>query len=190
VNDAVLVCAFERAHDGNHQLAELTGGRFRRDHVGERLALEILEHHVRQAVVLADLEDRDDVLVRAACGRARLDEEPLHELGVVAEQELDRDLAPELRVAAEEDLAHAAACDLADELEAADRGALREIERRVALAARGALADVGRSGCRCSDRSGRRGRGRVRWIAIDVRPCDLFVVVPGHACGIVPRMPR
>jgi hypothetical protein len=44
-------------------------------------------------------------------------------------------------------------------------------------AARGALADVRRS-------------GRVGEIAIGVRPCDLFVVVPGHACRIVPRMPR
>ena len=75
--------------------------------------------------MLADLVDRDDVLVRAARGRARLDEEPLHEVRLVVEQELDRDLAAELGVAREEDLAHAAARDLADQLEPTDLRVLR-----------------------------------------------------------------
>ena len=52
------------------------------------------------------------------------------------EQELDRDLAAELRVAREEDLAHAAARDLADQPEAIDLLVLREVER--AGASRGA----------------------------------------------------
>jgi hypothetical protein len=78
--------------------------------------------------VLADFIDRDDVLVCAASRRTRLDEEPLHEVRVVAKQELHRDLAAELRVATEEHLPHAATGDLADQLEPADRAVPREVE--------------------------------------------------------------
>src|SRR5439155_25418021 len=78
---------------------------------------------------------RDDVLVRAARGRARLDEEALDEVWVVAKQELDRDLAAELGVAAEKHLAHPTARELADQLEPADRVVAREIERLRGVAA-------------------------------------------------------
>ena len=86
VNDALAVRALERLEHRDH---DLDGARVRQLWpplmlLGQRLAVEELEHHVRRAGVLADLVDHDDVVVLAARGRARLDEESLRQLGLVA----------------------------------------------------------------------------------------------------------
>ena len=74
----------ERPRHRQHQLR-----RARRRHAGapprvlarapepgrQRLARHVLEHHVRQPLVLGDVVERDDVLVRELRRRARLDEE-------------------------------------------------------------------------------------------------------------------
>src|SRR5688572_11807125 len=58
----------------------------------ERLALDELHRDVRVAVRLADLVDLADVLVADSSLRSRLCEQPSNELGVVVEDELDRDV--------------------------------------------------------------------------------------------------
>ena len=86
------------------------------DRLGQRLAVEELEHHVRRAAVLADFVDDDDVVVLAAGRRARLDEEALGQLGLVRLQELDRDAAAEPEIAREVDGPHPALADHLDHL--------------------------------------------------------------------------
>ena len=55
----------------------------------ERLALDVLHRDVRLAVVFAEVEDRDDVLVREPAGGTRLTEEALAVLGLI--HQLGRD---------------------------------------------------------------------------------------------------
>ena len=86
--------------------------------------------------------------MRQARGRSGLDEEPLHELLIVAQQKLDRDLATELGIAREKHLTHAAARELADQAEPADLHVLREIERRVLLRRHDEPVTVGMDRCR------------------------------------------
>src|SRR6185436_17572838 len=87
----------------------------------ERHALQVLEHHVGIAVLLADLVNDDDVLVAAPRGGAGLEDKPRTELGlVVTVEELDRDLAAELGVARGVHRAHATAPELANDLVLSD----------------------------------------------------------------------
>jgi hypothetical protein len=118
VDDAELVRGDERAHDRDDQLDRAADRELLAalDQLLQRLALQVLEHHEGRLPVLADLVDDDDVLVAAARGRARLDEEALRQLGLRGRQELDRDAATELGVAREVDHAHAALAELADQL--------------------------------------------------------------------------
>ena len=136
VDDAVRVRALEGPRHRHEELDERARRELLLAQLRHRLALEVLEHHERQALVLADLVDRDDVLERAARRRARLDHEAADDVRIVLEQELEGDLAAELGVAREEDLAHAAACDLADQPEAADLLVAADLER-LARARRG-----------------------------------------------------
>ena len=81
------------------------------DELLERAALEVLHRDVVGAVPLAAVEDADDVRVLQAGGAGRLAPEALDELVVLGEaavQELQRDLAAELRVLGAVDVGHAA----------------------------------------------------------------------------------
>ena len=158
MHDAVFVRALERAGDRDHELHERAHRHPLLEELRQRLALEVLEHHERKALVLADLEDGDDVLVRATRRRPRLDHEATDEVRIVVEQELDRDLATELRVACEEDLAHAAARELADQPEPSDLLRVRELQRltRIAFLAAALRARLGRASERLARRQHRR----------------------------------
>jgi hypothetical protein len=86
-----------------------------RDQVLERPAADVLHDDERARVVLADVEDRDDVRVaRQPCRGERLALEPLPERLVARVrlgQHLQRDAPAELGVGDEVDLAHAARSD-------------------------------------------------------------------------------
>jgi hypothetical protein len=99
-------------------------------HLRQLRALDVLEHHVRQAAEQLDLVDHDDVLVAASRGRARFDEKPLGQLRRARAEELHRDAPAEPRVAREIDLAHAAAAELADQLVMLDAQPRRELQLR------------------------------------------------------------
>src|SRR6185436_12233370 len=140
VDDAGAVRALERAQHRGH---DLDGARVRHalavlDHRGQRLAVQELQDDVRlaglllRAAVLADLVDDDDVVVLAARGGARLDEEALPDLGLVGLQELDRDAAAEPEIAGEEHGPHPALAEQLDHLVLVDADAgVRRRARRV-----------------------------------------------------------
>jgi hypothetical protein len=83
------------------------------DQMSEVLAREQLLHDERRAVVLlADVENVDDVRVADEVGRTGLAHEPLHDgavLGVLRPEHLDRDGAADVLVHRAIDVAHAAA---------------------------------------------------------------------------------
>ncbi len=120
VHDPVVVRAAERAgdldrvrHRLGHRQAPVAA-----DAVLQRLALDVLEDDVRRreavvslALLLARVDDADDVLVVELGDRARLAAEALELIGVagdLAVHELDRDLALEHRVERPVDRRHAA----------------------------------------------------------------------------------
>jgi hypothetical protein len=121
-------CARHSAHDRHHHL---DGARRRHlaplDEAAQALSLEILEHHVGDALVLVDLVDDDDVLVMARRGGARLAQKAVDELARLGHEELDGHAPPELGVAREVDDAHAAAAELADDLVLANARASGEL---------------------------------------------------------------
>ena len=81
-------------------------------HLGQRVALDVLHHDEVGAVGLAPVEHADDVRVLQVGGRLRLAAEPLDEALVGRqgrEQHLDRDRAVEQLVARQVHLGHAAA---------------------------------------------------------------------------------
>ena len=87
-------------------------------HVGQRAALDELHHEDVVAVVLDDVEQRDDVGVTDRRRRLRLAQHPRAPLGIVRElgrQHLERDVAIEPLVARAPDLAHRALAELRDE---------------------------------------------------------------------------
>src|SRR5207253_2729040 len=93
----------------------------RLDPVRERPARQELEHEVRRARELAAALDARDARVRDLGRRAALATEPLEEVGLrVAQDELDRDVAPAHRVLALVDDAHAAAAEEPDDDVVAD----------------------------------------------------------------------
>ena len=152
MDDAVGVGAHQRANHRRHQVERPR----HRDapplahDVLDGLALEILEHHVRQLAEGVDLVDDDDVFVGARGGRPRLRDEARGQGRRCGDDELDRDATTELGVTREVHPPHAAAAELANELVVADHRAAREVDQ---LAAR-ATTGVG-------DRSLLRAKGRV-----------------------------
>jgi hypothetical protein len=85
------------------------------DSLLERLALDVLEHDVRRAVVLAGVDHGDDVRVREPGHRARLAAEALELVRVVGDvpvHQLDRDPALERRVVGAVDRRHPPGADL------------------------------------------------------------------------------
>ena len=105
------------------------GERAARDQLAQRAALDELHGDVAHAVVGADVEERDDVGVVERRGGARLLLEARATLGIGRDsgrQDLDRDLAPEPRVAGAEHLAHASRTDGSHDLIRTEPGARRE----------------------------------------------------------------
>ena len=79
--------------------------------------MDVLHRDERLAVLLADVEDRDDVGVAEAGDGTGLAVEALAELLHILPQQLDRDLALENRVPGEIQRAHPAASDAVDDHE-------------------------------------------------------------------------
>ena len=114
-------CAAARpARDLDRDVDRLADRQRRRSRpVAQRLALEQLRDEVRRAVVRADVVERDDVGVGERRDGARLLLEAAQAVRVrrqVAGQDLDRDVAPEARVAGAVDLSHAARTEGRDDL--------------------------------------------------------------------------
>jgi hypothetical protein len=137
VEDRLLVRV---AHGARHRLQH--AGRLLRvegtvalDPPGQVLALDEVHGQPRRAVLLAHLEDRDDVRVLEARGRRGLDPQPLLDLGPGRPlQDLERHAPAERLVAGDEDHPHAAAGQL--------------------------LLDDVRADARSRSQAGRAGRGR------------------------------
>ena len=90
----------------------------------EILPFEVLHRQVRLPLVLAEIVDGDDVLVRQLTGGASLAKEPLAHLRVRfdrARDDLDRDDALDQRIEGPVDDTHAALTELLVELIAANR---------------------------------------------------------------------
>jgi hypothetical protein len=88
------------------------GGRAAPEPLLQRFAFEILHHEERNAPVLADLEQGDDVLVPQGRRRPRLAQEAGAGLGIVGQlrpHDLEGDHAPEMGVLGLVDDAHATA---------------------------------------------------------------------------------
>ncbi len=170
MHDAALVGVRQRAHHRQHQLHGAAGRHRRRlsrgrgvlaQPLAQGLSLEILEHHVRMTVLLADLVDDHDVLVHAVRRDARLREEALGEPGLGRAQPLDRDQPAQAQVAGQVHLAHTAPAEQPDELVLADPGARPGLGRR---------------------RRQRGSRARAPGVLLVVR--RRTVLLPGH--GFVP----
>ncbi len=93
-----------------------------REELRERLALDVLHGDERRALVLPELEDRDDVAVLQAAGGAGFAQQPLaHFLGVAAfANQLQGDVTADLRIQRPVQGSHAALPDLLEELVVAD----------------------------------------------------------------------
>ena len=144
VHDAVLVRERERRGDVGTDVGDLR----RReqavgpDHVAQGATVDVLHHDEGGAVLLAPVEDADDVGLVQAGRRLGLTPEPLDEHRVARElgrEDLERDGAVELRVAGEVHVGHAAVRDLADDLVAVGedgRGRVHEPRQRYPSAVR------------------------------------------------------
>lgn len=109
----------------------------------QRLARHVLHGDERPPVVLADVEDGDDVRVVETAGGARLAGEALAGGGVERVREhLHGDVTADQRIAGQIDLAHAAAAEQADGLEAAD---VVELAHRGPMGSPGAGRSRGRN---------------------------------------------
>ena len=117
VHDVVRVGAAERARDLDRVGDRLVHRQpaHAADPLLERLALDVLEHDVRTAFVLAGVDHADDVRVRELGDGARLAAEALELVGVrrdLAVHELDRHAPLERLVERQVDRGHAAGADL------------------------------------------------------------------------------
>jgi hypothetical protein len=125
VDDAEFAGPLQRggdlAHDaqGDRQFGRPLAG----EEVAEVTPLDVFHRHVVDAVVFADGVDLDDVGVVDAGGRLGLAAEPLQGAGVGGQlrlEQFDRDLAAQRPLLGEEDLAHAALADGAEQVEVAE----------------------------------------------------------------------
>jgi hypothetical protein len=106
----------------------------------QRFALEDRHRQERHAVVLVDVQDRDDVIVLDAGGRPGFAEEAVLRArpgGVLRQHHLERDLATESQILGQEDDAHAAPAKLPKDAEVAESaefvaglGGAQEVEIR------------------------------------------------------------
>jgi hypothetical protein len=88
--------------------------------LGERFAVEVLEHQVVDAGVAPDVEERADVGMVEGRDGLGLALETGPQVGVGRREDLDRDRPPQPRVARPIDLAEPARADLGDELVGAE----------------------------------------------------------------------
>ena len=120
VDDAVRVRAGEGARRLRGELEELAQRqRLLRERLAQRAALHELHRDVERAGLVADVEHRHDVRVVERRRGAGLALEALAAVlarGELGPQPLDRDLAPEPRVARAEHLAHATRAERAQDL--------------------------------------------------------------------------
>ncbi len=149
MDQAELVRVGQGAHHREHQLGHVAGreagagptGRLRAglaapgaaalallDPLSQCLAGQVLEDHVRMALVLVDLVDGDDVGVIAPRRGPGLVEEAPRVLAVLAAHELERDQAAQAGIAGQEHLSHAAAPERSDQLVLA-QGRAKESDR-------------------------------------------------------------
>ena len=106
------------------QLAHHRGGLLAADPLRQRLAVDVLHGDERLAVLLADVEDADDVLVLEDTGGVRFLHEAAPDLVVVDAflEELDRDrAAADLGIPGAQERAHATRADRPDDFVATDR---------------------------------------------------------------------
>ena len=131
VDDALVV----RGGEPFGGLARVVDGFARRQRAAlqpaaERFPLEQFGDDVGRAGVDADVVDGQDVRVIELPGGARLLLEAMHPAGIGRERlgdQLDRDLAPQARIARAIDLAHAAGAKPADDLVRTDAGTGRDL---------------------------------------------------------------
>ncbi len=146
--------AVRRGERGEHRLehAERLAGLHRRllaDQVAQREAGDELHDEEQGAVVVALVEDRDDVGVGEASRVSRLSLEPRDEVGVVAEpgvHHLDRDGAVQPQVGGLVDRGHPAAGDAgADAVAAVEDAADQRVALTTLLGALHAVVKIGSS---------------------------------------------
>ena len=126
MGDAPLVCRANCVGQRNRDVQQLFERHaLRRDELGQRLPLDQLHRQEQDAVLLLDRIDRDDVgMVQRGDGTG-LALEPTAALRIGGQrmrENLQRDFAPQLPIVGEEDLAHAAGTDGADDPVVAERG--------------------------------------------------------------------
>jgi hypothetical protein len=123
MDDVEPVRDVERTDDGHGVLDDLRGRQQppSLQQLAERHSLEVLEHHERVPVVLADVMNDDDVLVRGPRRGASLPKEALDIFRLqLAMEELNRNLAAQLRISRGEHSTKSAAPELADDLVLSD----------------------------------------------------------------------
>ena len=119
MDDSLAVRAVERIGDLDADVDDLVGLQGPgREPIPKRLSLHQLHDDERVALVLADVVDRADVRVIQCGGRARLELEPIHGVGIVREfvmDELQRNGTAEANVFGSVDDAHAAFAQSTDD---------------------------------------------------------------------------
>jgi hypothetical protein len=150
-------------HDGRQRRARDSGER-----LGKRLAVENRHRDVRDAAVLADAVDGDDVFVVDLGLGLGLADEPAFALlvGGRSDQDFEGDAAGQFGVVGLVHGGHAAAPEFAQDAVRADHLAGLRFGRGVAAARRGARPGGGVAGVGPGGRIGAAGRvhgGRLRW---------------------------
>ncbi len=129
VDDAFLVRRGQTVRDLDRIVDRLARGESSGgDPASQRFPFQELCDDVRRAIVRADVVDRRDVGVVERPGRTRLVLETTESIRILRErrrQNLDRDVAPEPRVARPVDLSHAARAERREDLVRTEAGAGR-----------------------------------------------------------------
>ncbi len=184
MDDAGAVRRFERIGNLNGQLQQLRHGQRPGFEPGvQRLPFEQLHHQVAVPVVLADVVDGRDVRMVERRDRARLAFEPPQPVAVGREggrQDLDRDAAPEPRIARTIDLAHPAGAEQADDFIRSEMRAFRERHGLADILVRECAVRGAECGARCGVRGagaeGARCAGARCGVRCDVRECSTCAV--------------
>ena len=130
VDDAFCVRRGERVGDDGSDVDRVAPGhRAAAQPPAQRFAFEQLHHGVGDALLVADVENREDVGMRERRDGARFTLEAPQRVGIVRKvgrQDLDRHLAMETRVARAIDLAHPSCAQRTDDLVGAELRAGRK----------------------------------------------------------------
>ena len=163
MHDPELVGRGERAQDLQSDVADPLGRhRAAGQLVPERATRQPLHHDERSPVLLAGVEDADDVRVGEAGGQACLGDDALAHavlLGEIGTEELQGDLTLEAQVLGGEDLPHASVAEpLAQPIAAADDPDLLRGGHPAHLSLRRGPLHIGRVHRGAPGRGGRRRR--------------------------------